>query len=81
MNLKLLITLFTLTIALSGCSSGNGAGHWFHILFVIVPVGFILYILNKKIDDISESLFKRIVYNNGGIMVSPVDKIVNKCIL
>lgn len=58
MNLKLLITLFTLTIALSGCSSGNGAGHWFHILFVIVPVGFILYILNKKIDDISESLFK-----------------------
>ncbi len=58
MNLKLLITLFTLTIALSGCSGGNGAGHWFHILFVIVPVGFILYILNKKIDDISESLFK-----------------------
>jgi len=58
MNLNLLIILFTLTIALSGCSGGNGAGHWFHILFVIVPVGFILYILNKKIDDISESLFK-----------------------
>ena len=58
MNLKLLIILFTLTIALSGCSGGNGAGHWFHILFIIVPVGVILYILNKKIDEISESLFK-----------------------
>ena len=58
MNLKLLITLFTLTIVLSGCSGGNGAGHWFHILFVIVPVGYILYTLNKKIDDIGDSLFK-----------------------
>jgi len=36
----------------------GGAGHWFHILFVIVLLGFILHLLNKKIDDISESLFK-----------------------
>jgi len=58
MNLTLIITLCTLTIALSSCSGGNGAGHWFHIVFVIIPLGFILYLLNKKIDDVSESLFK-----------------------
>jgi len=45
-------------LTFTGFSGEGGAGHWFHILFVIVPIGFILYLLNKKIDDISESLFK-----------------------
>jgi hypothetical protein len=58
MNIRLFLTVFTVMIALSGCSGGNGAGHWFHILFVIVPLGFIFYFLNKKIDKLSESLFK-----------------------
>lgn len=58
MNLKLIITFSALCIGLSGCSGGSGAGHWFHILFIMIPLGFILYFINKKIDDISESLFK-----------------------
>ena len=58
MNPTVLITFFAVTIALSGCTGGNGAGHWFHMLFIIIPVGFILYILNKKIDEISDSLVK-----------------------
>ena len=56
MNPNFISLTFCLLI-LTGCSSEGGAGHWFHILFVIVPLGFILYLLNKKIDDISESLF------------------------
>ena len=52
------ISLSFCLLILTGCSSEGGAGHWFHILFVIVPLGFILYLLNKKIDDVSESLFK-----------------------
>ena len=52
------ISLSFCLLILTGCSSEGGAGHWFHILFVIVPLGFILYLLNKKIDDISEYLFK-----------------------
>ena len=58
MNPTVLITFVAVTIALSGCTGGNGAGHWFHMLFIIIPVGFILYILNKKIDEISDSLVK-----------------------
>ena len=42
-------------LTFTGFSGEGGAGHWFHILFVIVLLGFILHLLNKKIDDISES--------------------------
>ena len=52
------ISLSFCLLILTRCSSEGGAGHWFHILFVTVPLGFILYLLNKKIDDVSESLFK-----------------------
>ena len=58
MNSKILITLIIATFTLAGCSGGNGAGHWFHILFVLVPLGIAFYSLNKKVDDISKSLFK-----------------------
>ncbi len=58
MNFMLACTIIALTLALTGCSGGNGAGHWFHILFVIIPFGIALYFLNKKVDDISKSLFK-----------------------
>lgn len=58
MNLMLVCTILVITLSLTGCSGGNGAGHWFHILFVLIPFGITLYFLNKKVDDISKSLFK-----------------------
>ena len=49
--------MFCLLI-LTGCSGEGGAGYWFHIIFVMIPLGIILYLLDNKIDDISDSLFK-----------------------
>jgi len=57
MNLNLISLSFCLLI-LTGCSGEGGAGYGFHIIFVIIPLGIILYLLNNKIDDISDSLFK-----------------------
>ncbi|NIP32210.1 MAG: hypothetical protein GTN99_10495 [Candidatus Dadabacteria bacterium] len=58
MNKKIIITLTLITLTITGCSGSGGAGHWFHILFVLIPLGISLYFLNKKVDDISKSLFK-----------------------
>ncbi len=58
MNSVILTALLLITITLTGCSGRNGAGHWFHILFVIIPLGFILYLLNQKVNELSKSLFK-----------------------
>jgi len=57
MNPNFISLPFCLLI-LTGCSGEGRAGHCFHIIFVIIPLGIILYLLNNKIDDLSDSLFK-----------------------
>lgn len=58
MKLVTAVTIIIPSLLLAGCSGDFGAGYWFHILFVLVPFGYMLYKLNRKAGEISESLFK-----------------------
>jgi hypothetical protein len=44
-----------IVLALSSCSGDQqGAGYWFHFIFVVIPliiIGFIIYIKSEKISD------------------------------
>ncbi len=44
-----------IVLALSSCSGDQqGAGYWFHFIFVVIPliiIGFIIYIKSEKIGD------------------------------
>lgn len=54
------ILFMTIILLGAGCSgnAGTGAGHWFHILFIIIPAGIFLYLTNRKIDVLSDSISK-----------------------
>jgi hypothetical protein len=42
-------------LALNGCAGDSqGAGYWFHFIFVVIPliaIGFIIFIKSEKISD------------------------------
>jgi len=58
MYLYFLMTLIPFTI--TGCSgNGGGAGHWFHIIFISIPAGISLYVINKKLDYLHDAVSKQ----------------------
>lgn len=49
--------LFTVFI-LTGCSGNpQGAGHWFHILFILVPLIIIGILLLRRLESLHDSVF------------------------
>lgn len=56
-SLLYFLTMFTI-LALTGCSgnNGGGAGYWFHIIFIMLPAGISLYLINKKLDSLNETV-------------------------
>ena len=53
----LITSSIIMLITVTGCSgNGGGAGHWFHILFIIIPLGIFLYVINNKLDNIEKSI-------------------------
>lgn len=42
----------------SGCSGGGtGPGYWFQLIFIVVPIGFLGYLIVKRFDALSDALF------------------------
>ncbi len=51
-------TLLSITIFISGCSGNpQGAGYWFHIIFILLPLILIGVILFKRIESLHDSVF------------------------
>ena len=52
--------MILIPLLITGCSgNGGGAGHWFHILFIIIPAGIYLYMINKKLDALQDFVSKQ----------------------
>ena len=51
------VILGLVPITLSGCAGGDGAGYWFHIIFVLIPLIIIGALLWRYSESTSESLF------------------------
>lgn len=50
--------LISVALAFGGCAGEpQGAGYWFHFIFVLIPLVVIGLILFKKTEAISDSLF------------------------
>ncbi len=49
------VVILPLVLALNNCSGqSDGAGYWFHLIFVVIPlviIGFIIFIKSEKIID------------------------------
>jgi len=49
------VAILPLVLALNNCSGQSvGAGYWFHLIFVLIPliiIGFIIFIKSEKIID------------------------------
>ncbi len=49
------VAILPLVLALNNCSGqSEGAGYWFHLIFVLIPlivIGFIIFIKSEKIID------------------------------
>jgi len=49
------VAILPLVLALNNCSGqSEGAGYWFHLIFVVIPliiIGFIIFIKSEKIID------------------------------
>lgn len=44
-------------LALNGCAAGpQGAGYWFHIIFILIPIIVMGLLLLKRIDTVNDSL-------------------------
>jgi len=59
MRLSVLISVFLVSglILLNGCAGGSqGAGYWFHFIFVVIPICVIGFLFLKKIDAANDSL-------------------------
>ncbi len=51
-------TLLTIASFISGCSGNpQGAGYWFHIIFILLPLVLIGVILFKRIESLHDSVF------------------------
>ncbi len=49
--------LMFFVLILNGCTGGGqGAGYWFHFIFIIIPLIVIGYLILKRGDSISNSL-------------------------
>jgi len=52
------ITLLTVAIFIGSCSGNpQGAGYWFHIIFILLPLISIGVILFKRIESLHDSVF------------------------
>jgi hypothetical protein len=50
--------LMSVALMLSSCGGEpHGAGYWFHFIFVLIPLIIIGFILFKRTESISDSLF------------------------
>ena len=59
MRLSVLVSILLANglILLNGCSGGSyGAGYWFHLIFVVIPMCVIGFLLLKKTDALNDSL-------------------------
>jgi len=54
---SVILILGLVPITLSGCAGGDGAGYWFHIIFVLIPLIIIGALLWRYSESTSESLF------------------------
>ncbi len=49
------VAILLLVLALNSCSGqSEGAGYWFHLIFIVIPlviIGFIIFIKSEKIID------------------------------
>lgn len=49
------VVILPLVLALNNCSGqSDGAGYWFHLIFVVIPlviIGFIIFVKSEKIID------------------------------
>ncbi|GIW47000.1 MAG: hypothetical protein KatS3mg078_0877 [Deltaproteobacteria bacterium] len=53
-----LIAIIVLLTLLNSCSGNSeGAGYWFHFVFVIIPLIVIGTLILRKAESISDSLF------------------------
>ena len=60
MNVLINTVLLMFLLLLNGCSGqGSGAGHWFHIIFIMIPAGIALYIINRKIDELRDAVSRQ----------------------
>jgi len=58
MSLLQSFTLLTMAIFISSCSGNpQGAGYWFHIIFILLPLILIGVILFKRIESLHDSVF------------------------
>jgi len=58
MSLLQSFTLLTMAIFISSCSGNpQGAGYWFHIIFILLPLVLIGVILFKRIESLHDSVF------------------------
>lgn len=53
------IVLLTLTTAtLTGCEGGGtGPGYWFQFILIVIPLFILGYVVVKRLDGISDSIF------------------------
>ncbi len=51
------VILVLALITLGGCAGADGAGYWFHIIFVLIPLIIIGALLWRYSESTSESLF------------------------
>lgn len=48
----------SLVLILSGCSGNpQGAGYWFHIIFILLPLIIIGVLLLRRIESLHDSVF------------------------
>lgn len=60
MNVFINSILLMSLLFLNGCSGqGGGAGHWFHIIFIIIPAGIAFHLINSKIEDLRDTISRQ----------------------
>ena len=58
MYLKNPIMLLSVVFILSGCAGNpHGAGYWFHIIFILLPLIVIGVLLLRRIESLHDSVF------------------------
>lgn len=58
MHLTNTIKLLSVVLILGGCSGNpQGAGYWFHIIFILLPLIIIGVLLLRRIESLNDSMF------------------------